>query len=46
MKKCEKCHKLSIIKEVVFENKGCKTKEVCINPYCKNYSPFIEWKGR
>lgn len=44
MKKCKKCNKLSIIKEVVFEGKYCKTREVCINPYCKNYSPFGEWK--
>ena len=46
MKKCKKCHKLSIIKEVVFEDKKCKTKEVCINPYCENYSPFGEWKWK
>lgn len=46
MKMCYVCGRLSIIQEFVWENGECILKEVCCNPKCRTYNPYVlyRWK--
>lgn len=44
MKTCWICNKRSVIQEFVWENGVCKLRNVCTNPYCRRYNPYIMYR--
>lgn len=47
MKMCWICNRRSKTQEFVWNKDGkCEMKEVCINPRCKTYNQYINYKYR
>lgn len=46
MKMCYVCGKKSKIQELVWKGGKCILKDVCINPKCKTYNPYILFKWK
>lgn len=44
MERCLVCGKMSKTKEFIWENEKQVMKKICINPKCKSYAPFIQYK--
>ena len=46
MKMCYICNRKSKTQEFVWENGKWVFREVCINPRCKTYDPYVLWKWK
>lgn len=44
MKMCYICGRRSVIQEFVWEESRCVLKEVCVNPNCRTYNPYILYR--
>ena len=46
MKRCPKCGKKSIVKELRWEGSKSVLVEVCCNYKCESYKPYVRWSGK
>lgn len=46
MKTCYVCGRHSVIQEFVWTGNQCTLKEVCVNPRCKIYNPYVLYRWR
>ena len=44
MKTCWVCNRRSVTQEFVWENGKWRFEERCINPNCRRYKPYIQYR--